>query len=58
MESTTIHTVVLVSTLSIHLMPKLNHIYSVREKGKTDGASNGTYYAAYVYPPPLPVIAG
>ena len=30
----------------------------MREKGKTDGASNGTYYAAYVYPPPLPVIAG
>jgi len=21
----------------------------VKEKGKTDGASNGTYYAAYVY---------
>ena len=58
MESTTIHTVVLVSTLSIHLTPTLNRIYSVREKGKTDGASNGTYYAAYVYPPPLPVIAG
>ena len=41
-----------VGTLSIHLRLSLNRTYSVREKGKTDGAANGTYYAAYVFPPP------
>ena len=46
-----------VSTLSIHLRLSLNGMYSVREKGKTDGAANGTYYAAYVFPPPLHVVA-
>ena len=40
-----------VGTLSIYLRPTLNRTYSVREKGKTDGAANGTYYAAYVFLP-------
>ena len=37
--------------LSIHFTLTSKRIYLVREKGKTDGASNGTYYAAYDFPP-------
>ena len=29
----------------------------MRERGKFDGSANGTYYAAYVFPPPLFVVA-
>ena len=40
-----------VGTLSIQLILTPNHIYLVREKGKIDGASNGTYYTVNDFPP-------
>ena len=39
-----------VGTLSIYLILTPNYIYLVKEKGKTDGASNGTYYTVNDFP--------
>ena len=49
-ESTTIHMGVSVGTPSIHLILTPNRRCSVREKGKTDGAWNGTYYTVNDFP--------